>query len=187
MRRRGFSFSSAAASTALTCFKYTHTYPLLMNTHYVVTLSETTECSARAKNFILWFAAGSMHFNIVWHFLALFFTYCIWYNYFQQLFSFLNVFPTVFPTDQWSCGLATAVQTHCCRMSFIQDVWQLHLKVGSGKAKSTFNMRSWLLNSFFSAKWNRENLFNEPLFQIFLTHVRESMLYSLIFEQTSAL
>ena len=147
MRRRGFSFSSAAASSALTCFKYTHTYPLLINNHYVVTLSEATKCSARAKNFILWFAAGSMHFNIVWHFLALFFTSCTSYNYFQQLLSFLKVFPAVFPIDQWSCGLATAVQTHCCRMSFIRDVWQLHLKVGRQSQHVVHGLQT--LNPFF--------------------------------------
>ena len=118
-----------------------------------MTLSETTECSARAKNFILWFAAGSMHFNIVWHFLALFFTSCTSYNYFQQLLSFLKVFPAVFPIDQWSCGLATAVQTHCCRMSFIRDVWQLHLKVGRQSQHVVLTP-----NPFFSAKWNRESL-----------------------------
>ena len=135
MRRRGFSFSSAAASSALTCSKYTHTYPLLISNHYVVTLSETTKCSARAKNFILWFAAGSMHFNIVWHFLALFFTYSISYIYFRQLISFLNVFSTVM--IMWfGNSIADSLLSH------VLHPRRLTTPLESGKTKSTFNMWS---------------------------------------------
>ena len=67
-------------------------------------------------------------------------------------------------------------------LSHVLHPGRLTTPLESGRAKSTFNMRSWLLTSFFLPS-EIVKVLNEPFFQIFLTHVHDSMLFYLIFEE----